>query len=83
MSKDPLIPDPNILIDLVHTQMPYGKYKGKLLCDIPVHYLEWHHGKGFPEGKLGMQLYTIYEIKINGLEKILTPLKNNKSKFYK
>jgi len=55
--------------------MPYGKYKDRLLCDIPVYYLEWYHSKGFPEGKLGMQLSTIYEIKINGLEKLLEPLK--------
>ena len=75
MINDPLIPDPNILISLVNTKMPYGKYKGTLLFDIPVYYLEWYHSKGFPEGKLGMQLSTIYEIKINGLEKLLIPLK--------
>lgn len=67
--------DPNILLDLVKTRMPYGKYKDVLLCDIPVHYLEWMHSKGFPKGKLGMQLSTIYEIKINGLEALLKPLK--------
>lgn len=67
--------DPNILLDLVKTRMPYGKYKDVLLCDIPVHYLEWLHSKGFPKGKLGMQLSTIYEIKINGLEGLLKPLK--------
>lgn len=75
MNSNPLLPDPNILLDLVKTKMPYGKYKGTLLCDIPVYYLEWYHGKGFPQGKLGMQLSTIYEIKINGLEKLLEPLK--------
>ncbi len=75
MEKNPLLPDPSILIDVVKTKMPYGKYQGRLLCDIPVHYLEWYHGKGFPAGKLGMQLSTIYEIKINGLESLLLPLK--------
>jgi len=75
MTKNPLLPDAAILLDLVKTQMPYGKYKGKLLCDIPVHYLEWYFNKGFPAGRLGMQLHTIYEIKINGLEKLLWPLK--------
>ena len=75
MQKNPLTPNPDILLDLVRTTMPYGKYKGKLLSDIPVYYLEWYHSKGFPEGKLGMQLSTIYEIKINGLEKLLIPLK--------
>ena len=55
--------------------MPFGKYKGKLLCDLPVSYLEWFAREGFPKGKLGMQLQTIYEIKLNGLEYLLKPLK--------
>jgi uncharacterized protein len=55
--------------------MPFGKYKGRLLCDLPVHYLEWFAKEGFPAGKLGMQLHTIFEIKINGLEHLLTPLR--------
>jgi uncharacterized protein (DUF3820 family) len=70
-----LQPDPKVLIDLVKTQMPFGKYKGTLLCDMPVHYLEWLKNKGFPPGKLGMQLSSVYEIKINGLGKILTLVK--------
>ncbi len=64
-----------ILLDLVRVKMPFGKYKGTLLCNIPVHYLEWFKRKGFPPGKLGIQLDTIYEIKLNGLEKLLDPLK--------
>jgi len=56
--------------------MPFGKFKGILLCDLPVSYLEWFARKEFPKGKIGMQLRTIYEIKINGLEEILKPLKN-------
>ena len=75
MPNNPLLPDPNILHDLLKTPMPYGKYKGTMLADIPVYYLEWHFKKGFPKGKLGMQLSTIYEIKINGLEKLLEGLK--------
>ena len=75
MKENPLLPDPTILLDLVKTPMPYGKYKGRLLCDIPVYYLEWLQSKGFPAGKLGMQLSTIYEIKINGLESLLAPLR--------
>jgi len=70
-----LQPDPKVLIDLVKTHMPFGKYKGTLLCDMPVHYLEWLKNKGFPPGKLGMQLSSVYEIKINGLSKILTLVK--------
>jgi uncharacterized protein (DUF3820 family) len=55
--------------------MPFGKYEGRLLCDLPVSYLEWFDRKGFPKGKLGMQLQTIYVIKQNGLEYLLNPLK--------
>jgi uncharacterized protein len=68
-------PDPNILLDIVRTRMPFGKHTGRLLCDLPVGYLEWFGRKGFPGGKLGMQLRTIYEIKINGLEFLLKPLR--------
>lgn len=55
--------------------MPFGKYKGTKLCDLPIHYLEWFNREGFPKGKLGMQLQTIYEIKLNGLEEIIYRLK--------
>jgi uncharacterized protein (DUF3820 family) len=66
-----------ILQDLVKFQMPYGKYKGRLICDLPEYYLIWYHNKGFPEGKLGMMLATMYEIKVNGLEYLLKPLRQN------
>lgn len=68
-------PDPQILVKLVSMQMPFGKYKGTLLCNLPVSYLEWFQRNGFPEGKLGMLLQTIYEIKLNGLEYLLEPLR--------
>ena len=55
--------------------MPFGKYKETYLSDLPVSYLEWFHSKGFPPGKLGMLLATVYEIKINGLTAILTVVK--------
>ena len=67
--------NPDILNQLVQTKMPYGKYKGVIICNIPEHYLVWYHSKGFPEGNLGMLLNTIYEIKLNGLEYLLKPLK--------
>jgi uncharacterized protein (DUF3820 family) len=69
-------PDTQVLIDIVQTKMPYGKYKGTLLCDLPVYYLEWLRNKGFPPGKMGMMLSSVYEIKINGLNMILTSVKN-------
>ena len=68
-------PDPNILKKLVTMEMPFGKYKGTLLCDLPVFYLEWFKRKGFPQGKLGVMLETVYEIKLNGLEDLLHKLK--------
>jgi uncharacterized protein (DUF3820 family) len=71
-------PNPQLLLELIKMQMPYGKYKGTLLCDLPVFYLEWFQRQGFPQGKLGMLLSTIYEIKMNGLEYLLEPLKKNK-----
>ena len=68
-------PDSKILIEIVKTEMPFGKYKGTMISDLPVYYLEWLHNKGFPLGKLGMLLGTTYEIKINGLTRILTLIK--------
>ncbi len=64
-----------ILVELVNFKMPYGKYKGTLMCDLPEYYLIWYQNKGFPEGKLGMLMATMYEIKVNGLEYLLKPLK--------
>jgi uncharacterized protein (DUF3820 family) len=55
--------------------MPYGKYKGTLLCNMPEYYLVWFKQQGFPKGKLGQQLETLYDIKLNGLEYLLEPLK--------
>ena len=66
---------PEILIELTRMKMPFGKYKDRLLCDLPVSYLEWFASKGFPDGKLGMLLSTIYVIKTNGLEYLLTTIK--------
>ncbi|MEO0468122.1 MAG: DUF3820 family protein [Bacteroidota bacterium] len=68
-------PNHQILLDLVRKKMPFGKYAGRLLCDLPVHYLEWFQREGFPKGKLGQQLATLYEIKTNGLEEILHRLR--------
>lgn len=70
-----ITPDSKILIEIVQTRMPFGKYKGTLISDIPVSYLEWMYSKGFPPGKLGMMLATVYEIKTNGLTEILFKVK--------
>ncbi|KAA3652250.1 MAG: hypothetical protein DWP98_01525 [Bacteroidetes bacterium] len=69
-----------ILMQLVTMKMPFGKYQGRLICDLPEHYIVWYRQKGFPKGKLGVLMETIYEIKLNGLEDLLIPLKNRISK---
>ena len=65
----------NHLEELVRTKMPYGKYKDVLICNLPEYYLVWYHQKGFPNGKLGQLMATMYEIKLNGLEYLLNPIK--------
>ena len=64
-----------ILLDMVKTKMPYGKYKGVIVCDLPIYYLEWMNRQGFPKNKLGVLLSTVYEIKLNGLDEIIKNLK--------
>lgn len=73
MTGDPQA-NSRILIDIVTIKMPFGKFKGTTLQHLPVSYLEWFSRKGFPQGKLGIQLQTLYEIKINGLEYLLTEI---------
>lgn len=63
------------LIDLAKMKMPFGKYKGRFLIDLPEHYVVWYHTKGFPKGKLGQQLELVYELKLNGLEDIVREIK--------
>ena len=70
--------NPQLLPELVEMKMPFGKYKGLVLCDLPISYLEWFNRNGFPKGKLGILLNTMYEIRLNGLESLLHPLKSNR-----
>ncbi|WP_337084913.1 DUF3820 family protein [Elizabethkingia anophelis] len=69
--------NPEILKDIVTQKMPFGKYKDTIIADLPVSYLEWFQREGMPPGKLGMMLSTIYEIKLNGLEYLLTEIKRH------
>jgi uncharacterized protein len=71
--------DPGVLIELATMRMPFGKYKDRILCDLPEPYLVWFHQKGFPAGKLGVLLSALYEIKLNGLEYLLQPIKKSKA----
>jgi len=74
MSEQPEF-NPEELLALVHTRMPYGKYAGRRLIDLPERYLVWMAGEGFPDGKLGRMLQEVYEIKLNGLEGLFVPLR--------
>jgi uncharacterized protein len=74
--EDINLPDKDLLLQLVKMEMPFGKYKGTVLCNLPIAYLEWFSTKGFPKGKLGKLLESLYEIKLNGLGSLLEPLKS-------
>ena len=67
--------DPEALQDLIDARMPFGKYQGLALLDLPEPYLVWFSRQGFPSSKLGRQLALTLEIKINGLERMLKPLR--------
>jgi uncharacterized protein len=67
-------PDPAHLIELANYKMPFGKYKGQLLVNLPEAYFVWFKQKGFPEGKLGKMMEEMYELKLNGLEGLLKKL---------
>ncbi len=68
-------PDNKAFITLSNTKMPFGKYKGLRLVNLPEQYLVWFSQKGFPDGMLGEMLQAVYEIKLNGLEYLFN--KNN------
>ena len=68
------------LSEIANARMPFGKYKDRYLIDLPDTYLVWFARQGFPEGKLGRMLASVHEIKINGLEKLLIPLRQDRRK---
>lgn len=72
-----LQPDKEFLIKLAHTRMPFGKYKDRYLINLPEHYVVWYHNKGFPKGKLGEMLETVYTLKLNGLEELVINIQRN------
>ena len=66
---------PDDLQRLLTTAMPYGKYKGRLIADLPGQYLNWFAREGFPKGEIGRLLTLMQEIDHNGLSDLLTPLR--------
>ncbi|WP_050477845.1 DUF3820 family protein [Herbaspirillum rhizosphaerae] len=65
------------LLKLVSMEMPYGKYQGRLLADLPGHYLGWFAREGFPRGELGSLLALMYELDHNALRQLLDPLRKD------
>ncbi len=70
--------DHALLLELAAMKMPFGKYAGRRLIDLPEPYVVWFARKGFPQGKLGQMLAIVHEIKINGLEYLFAPIISQK-----
>ncbi|CAL2084701.1 conserved hypothetical protein [Tenacibaculum dicentrarchi] len=71
-----MLADKQFLIDTAQMRMPFGKYKGYYLVDLPEHYIVWYKNKGFPAGKLGKMMGLVYEMQLNGLEDILRKIRS-------
>jgi uncharacterized protein (DUF3820 family) len=76
-------PDPKVLIEIARMKMPFGRYSGRCLIDLPEPYLVWFSRQGFPKGRLGMLLATLFEIKANGLEPLLAPFREKTDPRYR
>ena len=76
-TENPFAYDHAYFLKLAKAKMPFGKYAGYLLVDLPEPYVVWFSQKGFPPGELGKMLQAVYEIKVNGLEYLFKPLKDN------
>ncbi|MDT8405266.1 DUF3820 family protein [Sulfuriflexus sp.] len=76
-SADDLPGDPALLLKLAQYRMPFGKYANRLLIDLPEPYVVWFANKGFPNGELGQMLRIVHEVKVNGLEYLFAPLREN------
>ncbi len=68
--------DPTDLYKIANMEMPFGKYKGRILLDLPEAYISWFSREGWPAGELGRLLAQLYDIKINGLSHLIAPLRN-------
>lgn len=63
------------LLKLAQMRMPFGRYEGWLLADLPEQYLVWYSQTGFPPGEIGRLLAMMYELRVNGLDQLLRPLR--------
>ena len=70
--------DTDSLEKLVSREMPYGKYQGRVIADLPGNYLNWFAREGFPKGELGRLLALMHEIDHNGLSSLLEPLRRRR-----
>jgi len=71
-----VVPDPDALVQIARMRMPFGRYEGTRLIDLPEPYVVWFRRQGFPRGRLGVLLATLYEIKANGLEHLIRELRD-------
>ena len=69
--------NPELLEKLLSREMPYGKYKGRIIADLPGHYLGWFAREGFPKGEIGQLLALMYELDHNNLRRLLDPLRKS------
>lgn len=75
--ENQIVPDVEFLLKMARTRMPFGKYKDQRLIDLPEVYILWFNRKGYPAGQLGDMLKSLYEIKLNGLDYLLNPLRRS------
>lgn len=75
-----MFPETEDLLKLANHKMPFGRYAGMTLVDLPEPYVVWFYNQGFPSGELGRLLGLLYEVKVNGLEYLFEPLKGNARK---
>jgi uncharacterized protein (DUF3820 family) len=71
--------EPQLLLELANTRMPFGRYQGRLLLDVPEPYLVWMSRQGFPRGRLGVLLENALVVKTNGLEALVRPLRRDEA----
>ncbi len=75
-----MIFEPKDLVTLANYKMPFGRYAGTVLVDLPEAYVNWFNNKGYPEGEIGRLLSIVYEVKVNGLEYLFKPLRGSEDK---